>query len=758
MGITDRPFAGTWRPNLTAVVKYTPDVLVYINGDTSIPGCPSCRGKIDMKNFITSVSIEAGTDSGAHSANISLLLPRVQGEQLFIDGKNKLQPGLEVHIFMKGYFSVKGQFEHLSLPDIDFENATGTNEIDFTHFSSFPYYPVFHGVITSSTYDYADGSYHGSLNCASLLHFWQYQNITSNAAVIAARPNNSPGRTSLFGHNFNNMHPFGIIYTLYKDVAGAAMAVEFALDEQSNLSAVSADGDSQLFDQVAAYWEQRFKTRIQSLRMYGVNGQLFNAAQQAFLASASNRDIDKLLSNDQFSDSETQRSESDPFSASYSIAKALGLANGGLDLTFSSFINETGEQVNLNLLDMYAFTQEIGDIGNFNVFESTYQTKMEVAQQVTEVTGYEFYQDVDGDLVFKPPFYNLDTSTNRIYRLETIDIQSINFTDSEPQATYISVRGSWFKGLSGVVPNNGVTGKRGLYVDYKLVAKFGWRPSSWDVTYTTDSRILFFIGVARMDILNIGVHSASCSIPIRPEMKPGYPVYIPFIDSYYYVSALSHSFAFGGACTTSLTLTARRCKFDAPGERGEPPPGLTTVDLIKLDRGDLPSRQLVIQNNGMPRMVGFPNVVLALDPTKSNPQFFPVGVGIDHINSVEDVGNFLNFLREDLANLQPQVLEIVQSTTTSEGVPSAAIANQENRYRLRYGPGDGDVVEFDLQELVEGFNNIDGGRKALQSLETEIRDKQYEREAAIQRENVFFSASKQSNASLSTAEIGRAHV
>jgi hypothetical protein len=98
MGITDRPFAGTWRPNLTAVVKYTPDVLVYINGDTSIPGCPSCRGKIDMKNFITSVSIEAGTDPGAHSANISLLLPRVQGEQLFIDGKNKLQPGLEVHM------------------------------------------------------------------------------------------------------------------------------------------------------------------------------------------------------------------------------------------------------------------------------------------------------------------------------------------------------------------------------------------------------------------------------------------------------------------------------------------------------------------------------------------------------------------------------------------------------------------------------------------------------------------------------------
>lgn len=751
MSVEDRPFAGTWTLNNKEVVKHTPDCLVFLNGDITIPGCPRCNGRINIMKLVTSVSVDAGTDPGAHSANVSLTLSKIQGDQLIVDGKMKYVPGLEVHIYMKGYFPLSGQFQHLPDPQIEFPNSEG-DQLDLTNFVSYPYYPVFHGVIVNSNFSYSDGSYNGSFSCQSLLHFWQYQNITCNAAVIASRPNNSPGRTSLFGHNFNNMHPYGIIYTLYKDVAGAAMAVEFALDEQSNLTAAANDGSHQLFDQVALYWEQRFKQRLQSLRMYGVNGRLFNAAQQAFLASASNRDIEKLLSNDLYADPETQRSESDPFSVNYSVAKALGLANGGLDLTYAPFINQEGDQVHLSLLDMFAFNQDIGEIGSFNVFESTYQTKMEVAQQVTEITGFEFYQDVDGDLVFKPPFFNLDTSTNRVYRLEDIDIIDYSLTQSEPQATYISVRGSWFKGLNGVVPNTGVTGKRGLYIDYKLVSQFGWRPADMDVAYTTDPRILFFIGVARLDLLNIDVNSASVTIPLRPEMRPGFPVYIPHLDCYYYVKSLSHSFSYGAVCQTSLVLTCRRSKFDAPGETGKPALNQSAIDLIKLDRPDLPKRRLIVHQNGTPRSVGFPNVVLALDPTKANPHYFPVGVGIDHINSIEDVQNLMQFIREDIAALQPQVLEVVPTVDDGEGNSISAIPTEETRYRLRYGPSDEEVVEFNLQDLIEGFTSLDDARSQIDSLEQQIREKQYARDAVIQRENVFGSAAKQSNQTLTSSE------
>lgn len=733
--VENRPYAGNWRLNQTQVVKVTPDLLVYINGDLTIPGCPSCNGRINVQEFVTAASIDAGVDPTSHSASITLSLPKVQGEQAFVDGKNILRPGLEVHIFMRGYFPVQGQFQHLTdqQGDADDEDQLA---FDLTKYASFPYYPVFHGVVTQSVYEYSDGFYTGSLSCASLLHFWQYQNITSNAAFFGARPRNSPGKSSLFGHNFNNMHPYGIIYTLYRDTAGAAMAVEFALDEQSNIDAVTSDGSQQLFDQVALYWEQRFKTRVFSLRMYGVNGQLFNAAQQAFLSSASNRDLEKLLSNNIYSDPETTRSESDPFSSRFSVAKALGLAGGGLDLTYAPFINQDGEPANLSILDMFAFNQDIAEVGTVQLFETTYQTKMEVAQQVQEVTGFELYQDVDGDLVFKPPFYNLDTSTNRFYRLEDIDIISMNCTEKEPEATYISVRGSWFKGLTGVVPNTGATGKRGLYIDYKLVAQFGWRPASLEVSYTTDPRILFYVGMARLDRLNVDVNSATATIPYRPELRPGYPVYVPFLDCYYYLQSFSHSFAFGAQCTTSLNLTCRRAKFNPPAEFGEIPEGKSAIDLVRLDRPDFPRRRIEGYNKeGIPRNFGFPNVVLALDPAKANPQFFPVGAGLDFITSEERVEGLFQYLREDIAAQTPQIFEVAQQYADDDGRVLASVPTEEVTYLLRLG--NGETIPFNLEDLKQDFGDLQSIRQSIQDTENALRSKQNEVQALIQKENTL---------------------
>lgn len=736
--VENRPYAGNWRLNQTQVVKVTPDALVYINGDLTILGCPSCNGRINVQDFITAITVDAGTEPTSHSASLTLSLPKVQGQQLFVDGQNTLRPGLEVHIFMRGYFAVSGQFQHLAYPD----NPNDEDRFDLTNYASFPYYPVFHGIVTQTSYEYSDGFYTGSVSCASMLHFWQYQNITSNQAFLGARPNNTPGKSSLFGHNFNNMHPYGIIYTLYRDTAGAAGAIEFALDEESNLAAV--EGGTQLFDQVAMYWEQRFKTRVFSLRMYGVNGQLFNSVQQAYLTSASNRDVQGLLSNNLYSDPETSRSESDPFSSRYSVAKALGLANGGLDLTYAPFVNSEGDAVNVSILDMYAFNQQLPEIGTLPLFETTYQTKMEVAQQVQAVTGYELYQDVDGDLVFKPPFYNLDTSTNRFYRLEDIDIISISFAEKEPEATYITVRGSWFKGLQGVVPNTGVTGKRAVYIDYKLVAQFGWRPASEEVAFTTDPRILFYFGIARMDRLNVDVNSASVTIPWRPELRPGYPVYIPFVDSYYYLTAFSLSFAFGGQCTMSLTLTCRRSKFNPPALQGVVPDNKSAVDLVRLDRPDLPRRRLeVYDRSGSPKNVGFPNVVLALDPSKANPQFFPVGAGLDYLNTEEDVRALYQFIREDIAAQTPQIFEVAQQDTDVEGRVRSSVPTVEGTYILRLDSGE--KLTFNLNTLIEGFNSLQSIRDQIRVTEEKIRSQQNIVAALVQSENVFASGSKQAN-------------
>jgi hypothetical protein len=549
------------------------------------------------------------------------------------------------------------------------------------------------------------------------LHFWNYQNINTSAAWLGLdkRPDNDVGRPTLFGHNMNGMHPFGVIYTCYRDVAGAAAGVEFALDEAQNLDATASIGDRQLFDQVVSYWEQRFRSRIQALRMYGVNGQLFNAAQQAFFVkNANNLDIEGLIPSAQYGEPENQRSEIDPFAGNIASAKALGLTGAGPDMTWAPFVNAEGQTVSLNLLDQWAFTPAIGDIGSVNEWMSTYQTKMNIAQTTCEIAGYEFYQDVDGDLVFKPPFYNLDTSTNRYYRLEDIDIINISFDEKEPTATFIKVKASWVKGLNGVLSNSDSTNKRALYIDYKLVAQFGWRGASWEISYVVDTRMLFFLGIARMDLLNIDVNSASCTIPIRPELRPGYPVYIPFCDCYYYISQISHTFSFGGQCTTSLVLTCRRTKFNAPGFLVPLPPGKSAIDLIRLDRPNLPPRPLGVIEGGVPRNVGFPNVVLALDPSDPNPNFSPVGVGLDYINSVKDVEVLFNIIRRDILLLD--IFEVPIEGVGIEGNAQVTDAIKPDRFRLRWGPLPADYTEFGLEELKAAFFDLEPIRGGLRSL------------------------------------------
>jgi len=611
MGLLDRPYAGTWSPNKRKIVQYTPDALVYLNGDTSLSGCRLCRHNIDIQQFVTSLSVDAGIDPGAASASVTLSIPKSYGDSLFRDGNTLLRNGLEVHIYFRGYFPMAGMAD----PS---EEVAG---IKLGDVPQYPYYPGFHGVVTQVSHEYSGGYYSASLTCAGMLHFWQYMQIASNGAAFGARPTNSGVRTNLRGHVFTGMSPFSIIYSLYRDTAGAAAGVGFALQSRTNYRTVSsATGDS-LYASMLRYWERRFMQRMYGLRMHGASGQLFSASQQAYLARLGGGDA-RVLSLV----SQRASTASDPLANS---AAELGLIDRdgdgrilrGLDARFLASSGGGRGDYGVVVPQMQAFVNDISQFGQVNLFESTYESKLDIATQVANICGYEFYQDMDGDLVFKPPLYNLDTSSSRVYRIEPEDIMSISFTESEPEATYATVSGGPFQNLRGAV-DQAEWGVRSTYVDYRLVAQFGWREGSLQSNYYSNARSAYYAAVAQLDKLNQGMNSASVTIPLRPELRQGFPVYIPHIDCFYYVQSISHSFTFGGSCTTTLNLVARRRKFIPPGERdGE------SINSIKLDRLNLAPRALqYLDNSGVPRILGFPNVVMALDPTRINPLFFVFGL------------------------------------------------------------------------------------------------------------------------------------
>lgn len=824
MGVESRPYVGTWRLGRQRLVQYCPDALVYINGATSLPGCPKCNSKIDIQQYMTEVSVDASTDPTGASASFTLSVPVHDLNAFTRDAQFLLHPGLEVHVYLRGYFPIKGLYSNTDQPTstqnvtlsgsstnyfsepmvsgnsirypdkiktggssawrannpgnlvatkfteqmgaikgvslpwgkvkgrgnfaIFPDEATGENAnraqmlgsyknlsisqamqkyapllksadgktvltdpvkyaqrlsaavgvpdttlvkdltpaqlnkflatikvvegwipgteslipqapanpgtptvvqaipgsprlsdqnldgYNIEDVLAYPYYHVFHGVVSQVGHSYSAGVQTITVQCVSMLHFWQYHQMSTNASMFGARPTNSKLKMSMVGHNFTGWHPYQIIYYLHSDTGGAAAGVSWALSQKTSQETREPLTGESFFSLNIKYWQQRFNKREIKLRMHGATGQLFNSAQSSYLGRTSSEELTSALKGTL---GKIKPSGTAGQNLNQSTATALGLDGMMKNLRWAEkSMAVEGSGYDINMTEMQAFVSNLGQWGQVALFESSYESKLDIASKVCEVTGFEFYQDVDGDFVFKPPMYNLDTSTSRIYRIEDIDIINISFDEKEPQATYMTCKGTPFQGLAGHGIEN-EWGVQGQYIDYRLVAQFGWRPANYESSYFTDPRQMFFASVNRLDIMNAPSKSASVTIPERPEIRPGYPVYIPYLDCYYYCSSFAHSHSVGGECTTSLQLVGKRSKFYAPGD-----PKKVGIDAIDLKNTAFPQRPLhSLGLDERPELAGFPNVVMALDPEQLSPLFFVVGSDIDDLAKPETLRNLL---------------------------------------------------------------------------------------------------------------------
>lgn len=886
--LESRPYIGTWNDN-TKLVQWTPDALVKINGKSTLPGCPQCKGVIRIQDHLTEVSADAGTEPGSMSCSITLSFPKHIGDLIMREGSPTLRPGLEVETFMRGYFPVAGLFDDTSEgveAGVDTSQPTtqqsdtsngkakysadaGTNRtaaaaanrietadqlisimtpkptqaaqiaikeafsiltdpttgygytpafamaailqakkesgwnpkklntnpktgqvvaIGFFQLNrigtsiggsrpyfkdgrvagteqeakdhpdkyynaqdlkinlerwvaslerspgmsraaynfnlspaeqfkriftsplgagdpegreklkegdgerkinqlnerervgaslfggvtwgmvtgtwtpidgsgafmgppaptdptlsssatvteglpnvlSYPYYPVFHGVVTEVTPSYSGGYVSVTLACSGLLHFWEYQRISTSASIFGERAPNSFLNTTLVGNHYNGMHPYAIIYDLWSNAMGAQDGVGWVLEQQTNQSTTSGITEDSLFSLMGKYWKERFGDRFAKLRMHGFTGDLFTSAQAAFLAGQSSDSLSDLIKSRY---PIAGQSPNDVTSKS----QGLGLFKGRKleSLVVAKNLSDEVRPVELDMGQMVSFVQSISDMGTVNFFESAYQSKLDIVNTVCGLTGYEFYQDVDGDFVFKPPMYNLDTSSSRVYCIEDIDIINISFPEGEAVATTARVKGGHFENLmTGAV--EGEWGVSGTFINYPLVAQFGWRPLELETSYLTNPRAMFFYAASQLDLKNAASTRVSITIPQRPEIRPGFPVYVRFMDCFYYINSLSHSISFGGDCTTTLQGLAKRAKFNAPGN-----------DTGGIDLADttLPEQILREQDTETKeyRNVGFPNVIMTLDPYAIDPLFLLVGSDIDNLSDPQTLQNLFEY-------------------------------------------------------------------------------------------------------------------
>jgi hypothetical protein len=509
---------GTWEPNKRPYITVAPDAYVSLQGETTVIGCGECQRKVNYNDYITQISTEASVDSPPGSATVQLSIPDNDVNDFYSDGQLLIQPMMEIEIFAKGYYFIGG----------------------------FPqYYRIFWGVVSSVSKSWSNGVTSVSVSCKDILRWWELTNATTNPAFLEGG-GSSAGGYQLFQNQFAGQNPYTTIIQLARDSMG-----DFFYTTGSFTSFTPEKGPEQpttgeFMKDIMTYWQLKFANIQASLVLFGTSGQTYT------------------LSGVKGTVSPTQVSE-----AIFKEEVKLLKQNQSTTLLFS------------NPKEVATAKVEVARAGDVEFFQNETQSKLSLALHARDQIGYEFYCDTTGDIIFKPPFYNLNVLPNKpVSWIQDFDIIDDQLNDSEAEVvTHVTSSGNAFGGVTDWGLNDEITTPRTGVYDFHLLRRYGWRRADLQLEWAGNPRKLFFHLLDWMDRLNAKRQNGTITIPLRPELRMGFPVWVPKYDSFFYVQGISHSYAVGGQATTTVTLIAKRSKFIAPKNIGE----IRKVSGVKRD-------------------------------------------------------------------------------------------------------------------------------------------------------------------------------
>lgn len=500
-------FRGTFIPNRRPYVTLTPDAYVAVQGETETITCGECSKKIDINRYVTGISSEANVESPPGSATINLSIPDNDVNDFYVDGSFILISMMEIEIFSKGYYTVGG----------------------------FPqYYRTFWGMINSVQTNWSNGVTTVTINCRDILRWWELTNTIVNPAFLDI-PKTSSGY-NLFQNQFSGMNPYTVIIALAKEAMG-----DFSITTGSFTSFRPEDGPERasiasFSKDIMSYWQLKMGNIWNNLVLFGSSGQSYT-----FSGEAGNVSPFKIAK--QIFEAEAQQLSLNPETAEFKIQPH----------------------------EVAAFKVEVSRAGDVDFFQNEVQSKLSIAMTCRDQAGgYEFYCDTTGDIVFKPPFYNLNVMPNKpVSWIQDFEIIDDSVVESEQEVyTHITSSGNAFGGVTDWGINDDITTPRTGVIDYHLLKRYGWRRLDVQVQWAGNPRKLFFHLLDWLDRINAKRESGTVTIPYRPEIRIGFPVWIPKYDSFFYIQGVSHQYSPGGQATTTLTLIAKRSKFIAPKNIG----------------------------------------------------------------------------------------------------------------------------------------------------------------------------------------------
>lgn len=240
-------------------------------------------------------------------------------------------------------------------------------------------------------------------------------------------------------------------------------------------------------------------------------------------------------------------------------------------------------------------------IGDIQLLQSRTTSKLERVSTMASIAGYEAYQDLNGDIIFKPPLYNLnctnfskkqnDKKSEKnpfIIRLVEVEDEQEQEDENAIRATRITVKGQPWGAILQDFQGEIVPGMV-AYTDINLLSKFGMREEPpREITFLKmDNKANLAFAIAEMYRMNRTYRTYRVSIPFRPELKLGFTCYIEHLDMFGYVRNISWTYNVGGNCTMSITLDSLRRRAMLPvlvttQDKNDPNKKITTYEYRSL--------------------------------------------------------------------------------------------------------------------------------------------------------------------------------
>jgi hypothetical protein len=497
------------------IVKTAPDMVVYIEGMPFIEN-PFLKQSdrditvVNFNDFVTSINTSYSIDSFIPTGTVMLSVPN-GSKHLFMapGGTTIFEVMSSIRIYAKGYF--------------------------FSKQGNTVYRRVFNGLIKGLDFNETQTSLEITLSIAGICRLLEITQIELNKSLVSE----SSAKVSALRTNQYKMSIYSAIYDTFDRALDFSEFLRSSLIQDSiKAGAVGAAIRQEYINK----WALRLHDLRRDIRIFG-------SKEKA-------KDVVEPITDPPPADTQDAAKGKSPRPPKQPETKQYQENKGVIDL-----------------LKKYHFDMAIGGI---NLMGNQLVPKIERVRQLVDMAGFEGYQDIDGLVIIKPPLYNLDSTMMGDPSTGQADLEDENlYEEANPFIINMAeiLTENYSEDENGVrrtsmtlAPNfanpNGLQIENQLqlsqivrYVDINLLRQFGVReePPKYFGFLTKDMSANYGFAVCELNKANRNFRTYHLSIPLRPELRLGFPIYVPHKDMYAYIVGAGIAYNVGGQATMSLT-------------------------------------------------------------------------------------------------------------------------------------------------------------------------------------------------------------